>query len=136
MSMSKSRLNKELLEYRRHRMVVWAATFTTIIKYVTTAAATIIPFWFAYLSISSLAGLDTDAEISVMFDIIKNTSVRTIVFLCVGIGGLVYGLIERRVRVRKVSRLGNRIKALEQTVDSDRQSSSLDRTGSTRKEDE
>lgn len=71
-----------------------------------------------------------------MFDIIKNTSVRTIVFLCVGIGGLVYGLIERRVRVRKVSHLGNRIKTLEQAVDSGRQSSSLDRAGSTRKEDE
>ena len=136
MSMAKSRLNKELLEYRKHRTTVWAVTLTKMIKYVTTATATIISSWFAYLSIDSLSGLDTDAEINVVFDIIKNTSTRTIIVFCVGIGGLVYGLRERILRVRKVSHLSSRIKDLEQAVDKDRQSSSLNRTGSTRREDE
>lgn len=68
-----------------------------------TATATIIPFWFVFLSIDSLAGLDTDADINVVFDVIKNTSVRGIIFLCIGIAGIVYGLTERRIRVTKVS---------------------------------
>ena len=60
--MSKFKLNREILEYRRHRTVVWSITVTKIFKYLTAATATIIPFWFAFLSIESLAGLDTDAE--------------------------------------------------------------------------
>lgn len=134
--MAKSKLTKDLLEYRKHRTTVWAATVTTIFKHIRTAAATVIPFWFVYLSIASLAGRDTDAEINVMFDIIKNTSVSRIIVLGVGIVGVVYGLWERIHRVRKVSHLGNRIKTLEQAVDKGRQSSSLNRTGSTRREDE
>lgn len=134
--MAKSKLTKELLEYRKHRTTVWAATVTAIFKHIRTAAATVIPFWFVYLSIASLAGRNTDAEIDVMFDIIKSTSTRTVIVFCLGIGGLVYGLRERILRVRKVSHLSSRIKALEQTVDKGRQSSSLNRTGSTRREDE
>ena len=133
--MAKSKLTKELLEYRKHRTTVWAVTLTTIFRYMTTAAATVIPFWFVYRSIASLAGHETAAEIDVVFDVIKNTSTRTIVYLCVAIGGVVYGLWERKVRVRKVSRLSSRIKTIEQRVDGGRQSSSLNRTGSTRRED-
>lgn len=134
--MVKSKLTKDLLEYRKHRITVWSATVTTIFKHIRTAAATVIPFWFVYLSISSLAGRDTDAEINVMFDIIKSTSTRTIIAFFVGMGGVAYGLWERTLRVRKVSDLSSRIKGLEQAVDKDRKSSSLNRIGSTRREDE
>lgn len=134
--MARSKLTKELLEYRKHRITVWSATVTAIFKHIRTAAATVIPFWFVYLSIASLAGRDTDAEINVVFDIIKSTYTRTIIAFCVGMGGVAYGLWERALRVRKVSDLSSRIKGLEQAVDKDRQSSSLNRTGSTRREDE
>lgn len=134
--MSKFKLNKELLEYRRQRMVIWSITITKIFKYLVIATATIVPFWFVFLSIDSLAGLDTEAEISVAFNILKSTSVRSIIFLCVGIVGIVYGLGERIVRIRKVLRLTKRIKSLEEIVDKGRQSSRLNQTGSTRKEDE
>ena len=134
--MSKFKLNREILEYRRHRTVVWSITVTKIFKYLTAATATIIPFWFAFLSIESLAGLDTDAEINVVFNILKSTSVRSIIFLCVGIGGIVYGLVERRIRVTKIKRLSRRIKSLEKGLDKGRQSSRLNQTGSTRREDE
>lgn len=134
--MSKFKLNKEILDYRRHRTVVWSITITKIFKYLTAATATIIPCWFVFLSIDSLAGLDTDADIDVVFDVIKNTSVRGVIFMCIGIGGVAYGLGERIVRIRKVLRLTKRIKVLEETVDKGRQSSRLNRTGSTRREDE
>lgn len=134
--MSKFKLNRELLEYRRQRTEVWSSTITKIFKYLMTATATIIPFRFVFLSIDSLAGLDTDADINVVFDVIKNTSVRGIIFLCIGIAGIVYGLTERRIRVTKVKRLSMRVKSLEKELDNDRQSSRLNRTGSTRREDE
>ena len=134
--MSKSKLNKDLLEYRQQRTEVWSIAVTKICKYIMTALATIIPFRFIFLSIASLAGLDTDAEINVVFDVLKNTSVRSILFLCAGIGGVVYGLVERRIRVTKIRRLSRRVKSLEKELDKDRQSSGLSRTGSTRKEDE
>lgn len=134
--MSKFKLNREILEYRRQRNEVWSSTITKIFKYLTTATVTIIPFWFGFLSIDSLAGLDTDADINVIFDVIKSTSVRGIIFLFIGIGGIVYGLVEQRIRVTKVRRLSRRVKYLEQKLDNDRQSSRLNRTGSTRREDE
>ena len=134
--MSKSKLNKQLLEYRRQRTIAWSTALPKIVKYVATAVAAILGSRYAFLSIDSLAGLVTEAEIDVVFNIIKNTSVRNIIFLCIAIGGIIYGLWERRAIVRKIPRLTKRNKFLEEIVDKNRQSSRLSRTGSTRKEDE
>ena len=132
MRKSKHELN---LEHQLQRTTIWATTLARIFKYLFSSAATAAAFYFIFLSIDTLAGDTTHAKINVVFELLKNQSIANLVPWMVCGGGVIYGLMERRIRIEKTKRLARRIKMLENTIDMGRQSSRLDRSGNARRED-
>ena len=133
--MRTSRFTKEALELQVQRTVIRSTAITKILKYFSYSGATVVIFYFIYRSIESLAGSQTDANIDVVFDILKNRSVAARVPWALALGGIGYGLLERLIRIRKVARLTERNKYLEGALNERRQSSNLTETGSARRED-
>jgi hypothetical protein len=86
---------------------------------------------FVYLSIDALAGRTTLAEVAVKFFAL--TSERGVSKWWVAAAGLfcVWAVLERTLRLRKVSSMSKRMEALEKKIDSNRTSSGLTRTGET-----
>ena len=126
---------KTALEFKLQRTVVRTTAITKVLKYLFSSGSVVAIAWFINLSIQSLAGSETNATINVVFDILRNKSVATFVPWAIGIGGVLYGLIERIFRIRKVARLTNRNKFLELQIDPGRQTSNLNVAGNARGED-
>jgi p-aminobenzoyl-glutamate transporter AbgT len=102
-----------------HRAIPWAGV--ALIAY------------FAYLSIRVLAGQETFARIVVRF--LADFRVNEYVAYLFGIGGIVYGLGNRKLRKDNIERMAQRIKDLESLLDPRRSSSRLTPRGETRPED-
>ena len=134
--MRKPRRNTRAHDLQLQRTVAWSTAVTKICKYLFSSATTVGIFWFIFLSIDSLAGDETSATINVVFDILKNRSVAALVPWAFGLGGIAYGLAERRIRIAKVARLTKRNKMLEGVVDESRHSSRLNQEGNARREDQ
>ena len=123
------------LEFQVQKTAIWATTVTKIFKYLFSSAATIVAFYFIFLSIDSLSGDDTNARISVVFDIISKRSLATLLPWLLCVGGVTYGLMERRIRIAKTQRLARQNKLLEKNMNASRRSSRLDQSGNARQED-
>ena len=133
--MRQSKYTTKTQELLLQRTIARSTAITKMVKYVASSGAAIVPFWFMFRAVESLSGSDTSATISVVFDVLKNLSVARFVGAAVGVTGVVYGLLERRIRVARVSRLADRVKVLERELDADRQSSRVNQSGSARPED-
>jgi len=99
--------------------------------------------YWCFRSIEKLAGKNTDADINIsvlssFFSFGFGDKVAVVIgvtgfFLC--ICGIIYGMYQRRLRLRTVERLQGRIKKLEHGKDPDRSSSKLTSKGETRPKD-
>lgn len=99
--------------------------------------------YIAYLSIETLAGKTTDAdiEVSLLANIFAPDFLHQLPVMVgfggifVGFCGIVYGKYQRSLRMKTVERLQGRIKDFELGKDPKRSSSMLTPTGETRPED-
>lgn len=88
---------------------------------------------FAYLSIKSLAGQKTFADIG--FKIFADVKISEALAYVLACGGIGYGLKEKKLRRTNTERLTARTSQLEKELDSRRSSSGLTPQGTTRSED-
>ncbi len=88
---------------------------------------------YGYLSIESLAGQNTLADIGINF--LSNIKVSVALAGVAGAGGLIYGERQRKLRKSTTERLQGRIRDLETEIDPDRSTSNLTPHGETRPED-
>ncbi len=88
---------------------------------------------YAYLAIDSLSGKNTLADIGVNF--LTDIKVSVAIAWGAGVGGMVYGASQRKLRKDTVERLQGRVQELESEIDPSRSSSNLTRRGDTRLED-
>jgi hypothetical protein len=89
-------------------------------------------------AIVALAGRETSANIWVGFwtNVFGSHLATTCVLaFMVGVGGTLYGLVERRSRQRNTARLSGRIEQLEKHIDPGRSTSKLTPSGETNPED-
>ena len=91
-------------------------------------------FYFGYLTVDTLAGQTTTADIGINF--LANIRISTALAWGVGAVGVSYGMVQRKLRRDTVERLQGRITKLERREDPNRSSSKLTMRGDTRKEDE
>lgn len=89
--------------------------------------------YYVYLSIISISGKNTSADIaiSVLFEL----ELLSKLMGAVGVGGIIYGFLQRKLRKDTIERLQSRITELEKEVDKNRSSSNLTKRGDTRPED-
>lgn len=115
---------------RQNFGVAWASVINTLIAW----SGAVLIFYFAYLSVKSLAGRVTFADIGIrMFGGIKLSEAVAGLF---GVGGAIYGLRQSKLRKDTIERLQSRIKTLERALDPDRSSSGLTPRGETHPRDE
>jgi hypothetical protein len=89
---------------------------------------------YVYLSISTLAGHQTYADIGVQF--LGNVKISdSLLYLLTG-GSIIYGMGERRLRRKHIGRIVPLKNELEKKLDPNRTSSNLTRKGTTRPGDE
>lgn len=89
--------------------------------------------YFVFSSVAVLAGKDTNASIFVGIITSLAQSKSKMSALCAVIAGLaiLWGSVERALRLRNIQRLGDRVAKLERRTDSHRQSSLLTPSGTT-----
>lgn len=87
----------------------------------------------AYLSVASLAGRSTNADIVV--NVLSDIRISQALAWLLAAGGISYGRVQRRLKKGTVERLQGRIKELETRVDPKRSSSGLTVRGDTNPED-
>jgi hypothetical protein len=90
--------------------------------------------WFLYLSVDTLAGRVTFADIGVRF--VGQARVSESLAWFLAISGGAYGLRQRKLRRDTIQKQSARIKSLEERIDANRSSSHLSIRGTTRPEDE
>jgi hypothetical protein len=89
---------------------------------------------FIYLSIKSLAGQHTFADIGLK--VLGDVKISEAIAYVLAGGGITFGLNERKLRRTTVERLTERTIQLEKELDSRRSSSGLTTKGTTRSEDQ
>jgi hypothetical protein len=89
---------------------------------------------FGYLSIQSLAGQATSANIGL--DLVADVRLSEVFAYIFGGGGVAYGIRQRKLRGDTVERLQDRVRSLERQFDPNRTSSGLTERGDTNPQDE
>jgi hypothetical protein len=89
--------------------------------------------YFAYKSIASLSGQTTVANLALK--VLGNLTISQSVAYTVAGGSAVWALGERSLRKKTVAKLSERLKNHETDIDKTRTSSTLPKSGNTRKED-
>lgn len=127
---SRAQLEAELRVMRRQRTGgALASVLNNLIRW----AGVVGIAGFTYLSIDSLAGQTTDADIGVT--LIGNIKLSEVFAFLFGGGGVFYGLRQRTLRKSTIERLQNRIRKLEESKDPSRTSSGLTQRGDTHPND-
>lgn len=106
-----------------------AAVLQTLIRWGGSAVIA----YFAFRSIAVLAGRETSANIILNF--LSNIGVSSSLNWMVGVGGVAYGLNQKRLRSQNIERLSKLNKALQEPIDPNRTSSHLTVRGDTNPED-
>lgn len=110
-----------------------ASNITTVVIYAIKYGALVAIFYLGYLSVLALAGKHTFADIGVSF--LSDVNISVSLAWLLGVGGIFYGMRQRKVRKDTVERLQGRIQYLETQIDSKRTTSQLTPRGDTREED-
>ena len=103
----------------------WAAVVISFFKFTTISILGIC----AYLSIDSLAGKMTMAQVVISF--LGQMTVSKSVAYILGFGGILFGVYERRLRKKTLAHLHPRVKELEKLIDPRRSTSTLTTEGET-----
>lgn len=117
------------LENKYLRKSQFASNATLIIRDIIRYGALVLVGYFAYLSIDSLAGKTTLANLAM--NVIGDLKIGEWFAYLFGASGIGYGLLQRRDRKATVSRLQGHTKEVEQVLDAKRSSSLLTATGDT-----
>lgn len=88
---------------------------------------------YAYLAIDSLSGKNTLADIGVNF--LTDIKVSVAIAWSAGVGGMVYGARQRKLRKDTVARLQERVRDLESEINPNRSSSNFTRSENIKEED-
>lgn len=133
MSKNKSRavLQAELNAVNKFRL---SETISQVILSLIRWGGVVLIARYGALAIDSLAGKSTMADIGVNF--LANVQVSVLVSWASGVGGIGYGVYQRKLRKDTVERLQSRIQSLERKFDVKRSSSNITARGDTRQEDE
>ena len=124
---------QDRFEYRQYlTLFIWDKITGLISLFVKCSTAFGFVFLF-YLSIKSLAGQNTWADITV--DLLSNIKFSQVAAWVFGCGGLIYGRVQHGLRKKNVTFFQGRIQTLETRIDPDRSSSNLTIDGGTRPED-
>jgi hypothetical protein len=102
------------------------ATLRTLIKW----GSLVLIVRYGYLSVASMAGRHTLADIAVRF--LGNLKVSESIAYILGSGGLIYGAAQRQLRRRNIQRLVKGKNDLEKLMNPGRTSSDLKDDGTTR----
>ena len=123
--------SKQQLDYElRARLIDRSAVVVEAgLKY----GALVVIFYFLYASVASLAGQVTLADIGLR--IIGDVTISETVAWLFGVGGVGYGLRERKLRRDTIERLTPRVRKYEEMLDPQRSSTGLPSRGTTRPED-
>ena len=117
--------------------------FNTLIQY----GSAVLIFRYIYLSVNSLAGRETFADIKVdwktVMDVVKESGDLNpflywgivILAVLVSFGSIIYGWRERSLRISNIERMESHISYLETMIDKDRSSSGLTPQGTTNPKD-
>lgn len=129
-SKTKAQLQTELRSLKATRLSEgWVAVIQSAIRW----GALILIARYCYLSVYALAGRVTLADIGI--SVFGKVEISIAIAWIIGIGGISYGLNQRRLRRNTVERLQRRIQELEKRHDKKRTSSRLTDRGETRPED-
>lgn len=132
--MSSNKSKTELLvENRFLRKDRNASNITTVLTYLIKYGALVGVFYFIYLSVLALSGKHTFADIGI--SVLGGVNISVSLAWLFGIGGILYGIWQRKVRKDTVERLQGRNQYLELQIDSKRSTSQLTPRGDTREED-
>lgn len=130
--MSKSsRLRERELRFRLYTRLI--EVIGLVVHRAIPCTGIVLVFFFLYLSARVLAGQQTFATVVVKF--FADFRVRDALAYGLGLGGVGYGLRNRKLRKDSVEQMADRIKILESQIDVRRSSSRLTRRGETRPED-
>ncbi len=110
-----------------------ASNITTVLIYLIKYGALVAIFYFGYLSVLALAGKYTFADIGI--SLLGDVNISVTLAWIFGVGGVFYGMRQRKVRKDTVERLQGRIQSLETQIDHKRTTSQLTPRGDTREED-
>lgn len=123
---TRAQLEVQVKALRQHHISKSIATIAvSLFRYSTVCFC----FYCIYLSVLALAGKTTLANIIVNF--LGNFTISQGASYAAGAGGVTYGYIERRRRMKAVKHLHAQNKKLEQGYDPRRSSSNLTETGET-----
>lgn len=116
-------------EYRIKQLDVVATTAPIAIR----TAGFVGVFWLLYLSVESLAGQYTTADIGIK--VLADLKVSQVLAWLFGAGGVGYGWRQRKLKQDTIERYAPRVQQREREVDPKRTSSRLTQRGTTRAED-
>lgn len=127
---SRAELEAEIRFIKRSRIAEGVIQVSNnLIKY----GALVWVFHEIYLMVESLSGKTTLADIGVSF--LGGLKISIVIAWASCIAGIIYGLIQKKLRKDTVERLQTRIAKLERESDPKRSSSNLTTRGDTRPED-
>ena len=112
-----------------HRVRVWGLVASNAVRWI----SLVLIAFFAYRAIAALSGETTRANVGVRF--FTDIRVSTALALGAGIGGIGYGLRQRKLRRDNIGRMARHSSALEKALDPRRSSSKLTPRGDTNPED-
>lgn len=132
--MANQKSNAELrVENRLLRRGNTAMAVTSIFNNVIRWGSVVLIVRYMYLSVASLAGQETIANVMISF--LANLTVSQSLAYIFGGGAIIYGVAERRIRQRTIKRLQGRVQQLEIVQDPRRTSSNLTERGETHPQD-
>ena len=128
-----AKLSAAALNYKTKRLVVTVDAVTRVVCAIIDCAKLVLPFVFLYYCVRELAGKSTqmDMVVKAVTDL-KADQAFAYLF---GIGGVGWGIAERKFRKRKTAALASRAAKAEKMLDSKRSSSGLPSSGETRRDD-
>lgn len=129
--MTKAELRKLDIRYRLYGRFI-EVTGQVVHRAIPWAGIVLLGYW-GYLSIRVLSGQQTFAAIAIKF--LADFRVGEGVAYVFGLGGIGYGIGNRKLRKDAIQRMAERIKTLESQRDPGRSSSRLTPRGETRPED-
>jgi len=121
------------LKYASQKLYAVTDMITTITTSGFKYGSLVAIMYFAYLSIASLSGQETVANIAM--NLLAEIKVNEYVAYIFGGVGTVYGLGERKLRKKRTKELAEQLEKCEEQVNPDRQSSGLTHRGETNPED-
>lgn len=90
---------------------------------------------YAAQAIGQLAGESTDATFSVVIEFVKRTGGGEFLWILIAVGGVSYGIIQKRLRRRAIEHFSSQVRELELALDPNRSSSELTIDGRTNPKD-